>query len=232
MPLKKSKGNMYPWITHTHSHLGGKCVHNCSYCYVQASAKINNNDRYTGPLKLIEKEFNTNYGQDKSIFIEHCNDLFAEDVPDEWINRILEHCRKWPNNEYILQSKNPGRMAEYLEWMPTRRLLGTTIETSNQNILNSISKTPPAETRYNNMKHLKLWEERVFITIEPILQGDMELLAKWIIDIKPEFVNIGADSKGTNLPEPTTEEIKLLISLLQENKIEIREKHNLERLLS
>lgn len=25
MPLNKSKGQMYDWVTHTYSHLGGEC---------------------------------------------------------------------------------------------------------------------------------------------------------------------------------------------------------------
>lgn len=36
MALTKSKGNMYPWVTHTHTHLRGECPHGCRYCYVQA----------------------------------------------------------------------------------------------------------------------------------------------------------------------------------------------------
>lgn len=31
MSLKKSTGNMYPWVTHTHTHLGGECSHKCVF---------------------------------------------------------------------------------------------------------------------------------------------------------------------------------------------------------
>jgi hypothetical protein len=41
MPLKKSEGNMYPWVTHTHSHLAGACPHECK-CYVQMAKKFPN----------------------------------------------------------------------------------------------------------------------------------------------------------------------------------------------
>ena len=32
MPLKKSVGNMYDFVTHTWSPVRGKCKHDCSYC--------------------------------------------------------------------------------------------------------------------------------------------------------------------------------------------------------
>ena len=60
MPLKKSEGNMYAWVTHTHSHLAGKCPHECVYCYVSQMAKKfpNMRARYSGPIRLIEDELN------------------------------------------------------------------------------------------------------------------------------------------------------------------------------
>jgi len=44
-------------------------------------------------------------------------------------------------------------------------------------------------------------------------------------------VNIGADSKGHGLPEPSPDKVHALIEKLTGYGIEIREKHNLERLL-
>ena len=71
MNLKKSDGNMYPWVTHMHTHLRGKCTHACPYCYVQSIAKNLAEKRhlphmlemYSGPLRLDEKSFLTQYGQ-------------------------------------------------------------------------------------------------------------------------------------------------------------------------
>ena len=99
---------MYPWVTHMHTHLGGMCRHFCTYCYVN-SFPFGRPDRYKGPIRLIEDEFKTNYGTGKTIFIEHCNDLFAADVPQEFIDRIVAHCCLWPKNTYVYQTKNPAR---------------------------------------------------------------------------------------------------------------------------
>ncbi len=234
MPLTKVKpgSNMYQgWVSHTHSHLGGECPHKCSYCYVQAMEKRFGGGRYAGPLRLIEKEFAVNYGKGKTIFVEHCNDLFAERVPPAWIDRILAHCRQWPDNEYVFQTKNPWRYHAWRHAMPPNRLLGCTIETSSQLVAETVSSTPRPQGRADSMLLLSCMKERMFVTIEPILDGDMDKLARWCHDINPEFVNIGADSKGTDLPEPSADRVFDLIRLLQGFGVPIKRKSNLERLL-
>jgi len=228
MPLTKSKGNMYPWVTHTHTHLGGVCPHSCSYCYVQAMENRFGGGRYAGDLRLVEKEFKVNYGTGRIIFIEHCNDLFAEGVKDEWIGRILKHCRKYPDNEYVFQTKNPPRASEWLTFMPENRLIGCTVETDDESIV--ASDAPKPIKRINAMLKLSS-KERTFITVEPILKCDGRRLASWVAQANPDFVNIGADSKGSDLDEPSKEEIEKLIAGLNEWGVEIRQKKNLERLL-
>jgi hypothetical protein len=71
---------------------------------------------------------------------------------------------------------------------------------------------------------------RKFVTIEPVLDFDVDVLAEWIYRINPEFLNLGADSKNHNLPEPTVEKIHALVDELAKYGIELREKHNLGRL--
>jgi DNA repair photolyase len=106
MPMSKQKGQMYDWVTHMHSHLRGQCPHECDYCYTQhmRCARF-----YQGELKLNEKELKQNYGDGNIVFIEHMNDLFAEDVPEDFVRKILEHCGRYPRNQYVFQTKNPYR---------------------------------------------------------------------------------------------------------------------------
>jgi hypothetical protein len=47
--------------------------------------------------------------------------------------------------------------------------------------------------------------------------------------IEPDFVTIGADSKGHDLVEPPWEKVELLVSELSKF-VEIRQKKNLDRL--
>lgn len=48
----------------------------------------------------------------------------------------------------------------------------------------------------------------------------------------PEWVNIGADSKGHGLPEPSGDKIIKLIDNLKSQDIDVRIKSNLKRLSS
>lgn len=224
MSLKKTTGNMYPWVTHTHSHLGGLCPHKCTYCYVD-SPRFGRPPKYQGELRLIEAEFKTNYGQGKTIFVENCNDLFAADVPLKYIERITAHCNAWTDNLFVWQTKNPARYLEVKDLLPVNSIFGATIE-SNRNYPD-ISKGPDMESRVHAMSVLR---GRKFVTIEPILDFDVEELASCILQISPEFINIGADSKKHELPEPTTAKIIEFINIITNHGIEIREKHNLTRL--
>ena len=104
MPLKKSVGNMYPWVSHVHTHLGGECPHKCLYCYVD-NPRWGRPARYQGALRLIEKEFSVDYGEGKTIFIENCNDLFAREVLDDYIRRIMWHCHRYPLNTMYFRQK-------------------------------------------------------------------------------------------------------------------------------
>lgn len=217
---------MYQWVSHTHTHLGGECPHQCSYCYVN-NPRFGRPARYQGPLRLIEDEFKVKYGTGKTIFMENCNDMFAEDVPKSMILKILSHCAEWPENTYVFQTKNPARYRDFLGCMPDNRILGCTIETNRD--MSTISQAPHPEKRASAM--LLLGRERKFITIEPVLDFDVDDIAAWIGFIKPEFLNLGADSKGHGLPEPTIEKVHALADKLRWYDIELREKHNLERLM-
>ena len=158
------------------------------------------------------------------------NDMFALEISGSWIEPILEHCHRYKNNTYVFQTKNPNRVFKYKEQrqMPDRFMLGTTIE-SNKHYPN-ISKAPAQQERYEGM--LKFLGFIKFITIEPILDFDVDILVEWVEDIHPDFVNIGADSKRCNLPEPPKEKVQELIKKLQEHKITIKKKINLDRILS
>ncbi len=233
MPLTKSTGNMYPWVTHMHAHLRGQCTHGCSYCYVQDFERRFNSGAFKGPIRLKTEELSVNYGEGKTIFIEHKNDLFAYSVAHDFIREILTHCCLWPNNVYVFQTKNPLRLAHFFaDRLPVNCLVGTTME-SNRFIPEIMGNSPCPAERHIAMLYLRMHYPKIrrFVTIEPILDFDPFVMVDSMNEIAPEFVNIGADSKGHNLPEPSRDKIEELISGLQKAGIQIREKHNLERLM-
>jgi len=228
MSLVKSRGNMYDWVTHMHTHLGGQCPHKCSYCYVQ-TGPARMGSKYKGSINLMPKELAVNYGSDRTIFIEHMNDMFAAGVKEDWIARILEHTRQYPSNTYIFQTKNTEHAWLWSHSFPGDFMIGTTVETNRD--ISTISLAPAPQKRVDGLMRFKLSGHKVFVTIEPILVLDPKIMARWIIEIRPEFVNIGADSKGTGLQEPPAEQVQELIERLRLANVTIRKKTNLERIL-
>ncbi len=223
MSPNKSKGNMYPWVTHTWNPIRGKCPHACSYCFMK--------DRDVGPLRLDEKALRDVLGYDRTIFVGSSTDMWAANVPGDWIRRVLDVVdahSEWSQNSYIFQSKNPARFLNFVTKIRPCTILGTTLE-SNREYGQSID-APAAWQRVSGIAMPKLDQFRKMVSIEPIVAFDLGTVLDWIRLIKPEFVSIGADSKGHNLQEPTAYELKELISELSP-LTEIKLKKNLDRLL-
>lgn len=218
MVLNKVKGNMYSFVNFTWNTISGRCKHYCGYCYNIGKPF------FEGELRLMENNLNDNLGENNFIFIGSSNDLFQQEIPSDWIGRTLEHCSKYPKNQYLFQSKNPDRMRNFLELFPNSAILGTTLET-NRDVY--MSNAPSPKERVSAM--LKLNKCRTTVTIEPIMDFDLDIFAGWIRDIKPEFVSIGADSKNHHLQEPSWEKIQELILGLKKFT-NVRIKENLKRL--
>jgi hypothetical protein len=56
---------------------------------------------------------------------------------------------------------------------------------------------------------------RTMVTIEPVMDFNLEILLFMLQKIEPEQVNIGADSGHNGLPEPPAEKIAALIEALR-----------------
>jgi protein gp37 len=229
--LTKQTGNMYPWVTHTWNPWRG-CRFECDYCYVKHLRKRYG---YDDTPRLIEKELRTNLGKDRVIFVVSTGDMWGRWVSDDIIIRILQHCFRFYQNEYVFQSKNPARFVEFKRylanqfWVPNIPfMLGTTIETNRYPGKGKFTLAPSINQRADAMIALKPWKR--FVTIEPIMDFDLEKFVVMIRAISPAFVAIGADSKGHGLIEPPAEKVRSLIDELR-RFTSVREKENLRRLL-
>lgn len=232
MTLNKSKGNMYPWPNlFTWNPLAGECSHECSYCYVNDLKRMEVlKDKYSGDPRIIEKSLKDKLGQNRTIFVESCGDLFADNVPDELILRILDHCREYPLNRYLLQSKNPQRMVEFAEHFPPRVIVGTTLETDEYPDPD-YSKAPSLTERAKALAWFKdNSEAEIMVSIEPVIQFHLETFVAMLHHIRPNFVSIGADSGKNDLKEPSPEDIDKLIKRV-EMFTTVRFKANLPRLV-
>lgn len=229
MPLSKRQGNMYDWVTHTWSCLQGECPHHCSYCYVANGHWTKGSPSYKGEPRLEPNFDKVKLGRDRTIFVAHTSDLFAVGVPRDVVMSVLGKCSEYPANHYVFQTKDPGNAWQYIDEMPATCTIGTTIET-NSGIIADLHSMAPAPSKRAEALGWFYEGFQTFVTIEPIMAFGPKMLLDMIRTASPSWVNIGADSKGCDLPEPTWEEVQALIRGIKGMGIEIREKSNLERL--
>jgi hypothetical protein len=174
------------------------------------------------PVRFDEKELKTDLGRDNFIFVGSSCDMFAKDIPDEWIIRTLNHCSMF-DNDYLFQTKNPKNIRRIL---PPKSNVCVTIE-SDKYYPEIMRNSPHPLRRY---EHSLLIRHPFFLTIEPILDFDFKLFLTMITELDPIQINIGADSKGHKLPEPPKEKILELINEL-EKFTKVKLKKNLNRLI-
>ena len=220
--LNKQKGNMYEFITHTWNPIKGKCSHDCSYCYMKQIVPHNS------PPRMAEHEFHTDLGNGNFIFIGSSTDMFADDVPSQWIMRVLDYCKLQHDvgnkNAFLLQSKNPQRFLEFVDHPIAKRcVFGTTIE-GNRFYPEIMCNAPQIEERVEAMEKMANLGFTTMVTAEPLLSFDLEQMLEYIKRCNPKKVNIGRNScRNIELPEPSKEEVELLIEGLKGiSKIEIK----------
>lgn len=222
---------MYLWVSHTWDPFKPhRCAHLCTYCYA-----LKTHHRFHLPVLLkpvLAEPFPHLYwldGRGRTIFVGHMSDMWADNVSDAQIYKTLTWCYHYENNQYVFQSKNPQRFMDFIEVLnPGNTILGTTIETD---AYEGVSNAPGPALRSEALKEMGREGFTTFVTIEPILEFRLIPFVALLRNAKPDFINIGADSKGSGLNEPCGEKIGTLIKEICELGIEIRVKPNLERLM-
>jgi DNA repair photolyase len=211
---------MYTWITDTWNTIKGECPHGCSYCYMHRWGKQK-------PVRFDEQELKTDLGEGKTIFVGSSCDMFAKEIPYRWTQKTLTYLSKYYKNKYLIQTKNPSRIAEFYIDVPF--VLCTTIET-NRWYPEIMKNCPHPEDRASAMALMSESGIDCYVTIEPILDFDLKDMVELIYLCNPIQVNIGANTSNIKLPEPSKEKVLELINELQKFTI-IDQKRNLSRLL-
>jgi hypothetical protein len=126
---------------------------------------------------------------------------------------------------YYLQSKRPECLEPVLKSLPGNVVLVTTLETNRDEGYASVSKAPVPSIRYQQFKNLGY--PRKVVTVEPVMDFDVDEFTSWIISIKPEYVWLGysSHSKKVPLPKPSPEKLKAFVEILLANGIPVRGKH-------
>jgi hypothetical protein len=141
------------------------------------------------------------------------------------INAIKDRNVRCPDKTYFFQSKKPGYFEPFLKDFPENVILLTTLETNRDEGYSEITKEAPLPSdRYQQLLNLNY--PRKVLTIEPILDFDLEIFSRWILDLNPEYVWIGYNSrpKQVNLPEPSKEKLLELINIIHGNGVKIKGK--------
>lgn len=238
--LNIANGNMYPWADYTWNPLGGKCPHDCLYCYMKSPPACLS-PKYEGDARL-EKSLNANLkslplnrreplsfvGDSPVIFVCSGNDFGA--APVEMRREILAACNEATENTYLIQSKNPGGIREVQEDLPPNFIIGTTLETDKTELASSISEAPVPLIRAKVLGEFSAMGVRTMVSVEPIMSFNLSAFVAIIRMCNPEFVSIGADSKNHSLLEPPKIEITSLKGELEEFT-KVRIKGNMKRLL-
>ena len=150
--LNFTKGNMYEFIKYTWNPIKGACHHDCKYCYMK---QINPN---ASQPRLAKYEFYTDLGKGNSIFIGSSTDMFADNIPSEWITQVLNYCQQKQDtkrpNWYLLQSKNPKRFLEFANHPLMKHVVFATTIESNCNYPEIMSNSPKIEERAEAMEEV------------------------------------------------------------------------------
>jgi DNA repair photolyase len=226
MGLNKQRGNMYLDITHTWNPIAGKCENGCVYCSTNKFYYPVLKEKYSGELRIVENELKTNLGKGNRIFVASQNDMFTGGIVGEWVGRILGHCKKY-DNMYLFQTKQPSSY----KWFdfPDNSYLATTLETNRYYKELYSEECPPPKYRANSLGIASM-RYPVIVTIEPILDFDLDEFVDMIRSTNAVSIYIGADSGHNNLHEPPKEKIFELISELEKFTL-VKQKSNLKRLL-
>lgn len=205
---KKEKNRMFNFITKTWNPVVG-CKHDCSYCWARklAEGKLKEIERYKNGFKpkLIQKEVSKRFKEGKIIFVSDMGDLWGNWVPKDWILAVLNTIQASETN-FLFLTKNPTRYLEFLNVIPENAILGATIETNRST--SAYSKAPLPEERLKAMQEIRSgWDNNIMISIEPVMDFDFSDFLSSLKKVKPDFIVIGRDNYGNNLPEPTLEKI-------------------------
>lgn len=226
--MNKATGNMYPFINATWNPLAGKCSMNCSYCNTKrlAARYPGIKEKYSGEPRIIEKEMN-NLGKGNFIFVCAQNDLFGHTVYMNDIIEIHKHIQRYPDNKYLIQSKNTYRMRDFYDWCDN-------LISDNMILCTTIEREAGREERAKWFKEIN--HPHKHVTIEPIGLINPPIFIRMLMEINPEQINIGANSNSNVTSnewlESGSADIKRLIDGIKYNlpECKIVLKSNLKRL--
>jgi len=168
---------------------------NCTECYnYEPHSHPERLDISLPPTGFLEFIFTCSHGD-----LAFCEDSFFK--------KICERVEREPDKNFLFQSKSPKKaFVRPGIKIPRNVILGTTLETNRADLCRKFTNAPPPELRYKQLRDIDHLMKMV--TVEPVMDFDLEILLPWIIEINPRLVWLGYDSKKCGLTEPSLEKFK------------------------
>lgn len=151
----------------------------CAHCYAEVMTrrlKAMNLEKYKNGFELTVHEDELSqplkWKGSHNIFVCSMSDIFHEDVPFDFVDKIIDVITQTPQHRYQILTKRANRMAEYFmhRSIPSNIWLGVTVEcTSTKN-------------RINELRNLNASIK--FLSCEPLLEdlGELDLNGiDWVI---------------------------------------------------
>ena len=181
------------WTEHTWNPVTGctKVSPGCKHCYAETmtrrlvamgTAGYENGFKLTVHPERLQQPKNRK--TPTTYFVNSMSDLFHEDVPDSFIEKVLQVCRETPHHTYQVLTKRAERLPAFFAHRdcPSNVWLGVSVE----------------DKRYGvpRIAHLRKVKAAVrFLSVEPLLEdvGDLNLRdMHWVI--------VGGESGGGARP--------------------------------
>lgn len=151
----------------------------CAHCYAEVMAqrlKAMRLDKYRNGFELTLHENNLDeplsWKKAHNIFVCSMSDIFHENVPFEFVDRIMDTIKKTPQHRYQILTKRSERMNEYFltRKVPQNVWLGVTVECKS------------SKKRIDDLRDLNAVVK--FLSCEPLIEdlGELDLEGiDWII---------------------------------------------------
>lgn len=177
--MKKTK---IEWTEETWNPTTGctKVSEGCKFCYAEVMAKrlqamgmpgYENGFKFSLMPERLEQPFKKK--KPTKYFVNSMSDLFHEDMPEDFLDKIFDVIEKTPRHIYQILTKRDKRMAEYLKnkLMPKNVWLGVTVENKRDGL-----------PRIDSLRNIKATIK--FLSIEPLLEDLGKINLKgihWVI---------------------------------------------------
>lgn len=198
------------------------CRWNCTYCVpsfqrLAKMAKCEECKTYT-PHEHPERLDSVPKGGDM-LFVCSSGDICFCDHDYTW--KIINAIRDDPR-DVLFQTKSPGFWNLFTPGLPANVILGTTLETNRDAGYEAFSEAPPPTKRWRDF--FKIGWPRMAVTIEPVMDFDLDKFAHMILVADPLWVWLGYNTRPgqVELPEPPHWKVRSLIRLLEQAGVEVR----------